>query len=51
MLRLVLELGFFTFATWALYDLRFSRVAAIFGTAVVFHYLLSYDQIRWLVGQ
>jgi hypothetical protein len=51
MLRLLLEGGFFTFATWALYDLRFTPASAIFGTTVVFHYLVSYDRIRWLAGQ
>jgi hypothetical protein len=51
MLRLALEVGFFSFATWALYDLRFARLPAVFGTVVVLHYLLSYDRIRWLVGQ
>lgn len=51
MLRLALELGFFAFATWALYDLRFVKLTALFGTAVVLHSLLSYDRIEWLVGQ
>ena len=50
-LRLALEVGFFAFAAWALYDLRFARTTVVFGTAVVLHYLLSYDRIRWLVGQ
>jgi len=50
-LRLALEVGFFAFAAWALYDLRFARLTVTFGTAVVLHYLLSYDRIRWLVGQ
>ncbi len=50
-LRLALEVGFFAFATWALYDLRFARLTVTFGTAVVLHYLLSYDRIWWLVGQ
>lgn len=51
MLRLALELGYFAFATWALYDLKLAKLTAIFGTAVVLRYLLSYDRIRWLVGQ
>jgi hypothetical protein len=51
LLRLALELGFFACATWALYDLGFRTLAAIFGGAVVLHYLLSYDRIRWLVEQ
>lgn len=51
MLRLALECAFFGFAAWALYDLRFGRLTAVFGTAVVVHYALSYDRIQWLVGQ
>jgi hypothetical protein len=51
MLRLALDVGFFAFAAWALYDLRSARLTVIFGTAVVLHYLLSYDRISWLVGQ
>lgn len=51
MLRLVLECGFFAFATWALSDLKFPRLTVIFGAAVAVHYALSYDRLRWLVGQ
>jgi hypothetical protein len=51
MLRLALELGFFTFATWALYDLGFGQVTATFGTAVVLPLPSSYDRIWWLVKQ
>jgi len=50
-LRLALEWGFFGFAIWALSDLRFARLAAIFGAVVTVHYALSYDRIRWIVGQ
>ena len=49
--RLVLECGFFGFGTWALADVGFSRLAAIFGTSTVLHYLLSYDRIAWLIRQ
>ena len=50
-LRLVLELAFFASAVWSLYGLGFSRSAALFGTIVVVHYLLSFDRVRWLVSQ
>ncbi|MEP7310287.1 MAG: YrdB family protein [Acidobacteriota bacterium] len=50
-IRLALECGFFAYATWALADLGFTRLAAIFGTCAVLHYLLSYDRIAWLVRQ
>jgi hypothetical protein len=49
-LRLALELGFFGSATLALYYLGFGKLTAALGTAVVIHYLLSYDRIRWLVS-
>jgi hypothetical protein len=51
MLRLALECGFFAFATWALSDLKFGRLTVIFGAAVVVHYALSYDRIRWIIEQ
>jgi hypothetical protein len=50
-LRLLLEFGFFSSATWALYNLGFSRPAAFFVTAIVVHYLLSYDRIGWLLAR
>jgi hypothetical protein len=50
-LRLLIELGFFAFAIWALYNLGLTRFAALFAVAVVLHYLLSYDRIRWLLSR
>jgi hypothetical protein len=50
-LRIVLELAFFAWAAWSLYDLGFSRSAAFFGTIAVVHYLVSFDRVRWLVSQ
>lgn len=50
-LRLALELGFFGSAAWALYDMGFATLTAIFGMAVALHYLLSYDRLTWLVRQ
>jgi len=50
-IRLALECGFFGFGTWALADVGFSRLATIFGTCVVLHYLLSYDRMAWLIRQ
>ena len=49
--RLALEFGFFASATWALYDLRYGVLSAVFGAAVVIHYLLSYDRVSWLISQ
>ncbi len=51
LLRLALEMGFFGVAAWALYDMGFGMLTAIFGSAVVLHYLLSYDRLTWLVRQ
>jgi len=48
-LRLALELGIFATATWALYNLGYSKLYIGFGVAVVFHYILSYDRIAWLL--
>ena len=51
LLRLALEMGFFGVAAWALYHMGFGTLTAIFGSAVVLHYLLSYDRLTWLVRQ
>ena len=51
LLRLALELGFFSLAALALYDLGFHKLTALFATVVAIHYLVSYDRIRWLVAQ
>ncbi len=43
-LRLILELGLFALATWALYQLRYSNLALLMGVIVVLHYVISYDR-------
>ena len=50
-LRLALEFCFFLSASLALYDLRFTRLAAIFTAAIALHYVLSYDRVRWLLSR
>jgi hypothetical protein len=46
--RLLIELGIFGSATWALFS--FNPVYGwIFGLVVLAHYLISYDRIRWLL--
>ena len=50
-LRLLLELGLFGAAAWMLLDLNYTRIALVFGIAVVLHYLLSYDRMAWLLKQ
>ena len=47
--RLLLELAFFALATWALVAAGLQMIGALFGAAVVIHYLLSYDRIAWLI--
>jgi hypothetical protein len=49
--RLVLELAFFAFAAWALYDAGKATLALILAAIVVIHYALSYDRIAWLLRQ
>lgn len=48
-IRLVLELAFFALATYMVYDLGYLNLCAMFGAAVVIHYLLSYDRVLWLL--
>jgi hypothetical protein len=50
-LRLILELGFFAFAAWGIYDLGYVGLSAVFGIIVAVHYLVSYDRVRWLLKQ
>lgn len=50
-LRLVLELGLFSFAVWMLADLDKGTLALALGAATLFHYLLSHRRILWLLRQ
>lgn len=50
-IRLVIELAFFTLATWSLYNMGFIKASIAFGIIVVLHYLISYDRIIWLISQ
>ena len=49
LIRLVLELAFFAFATWALYAVQHQRYGLIFGCVVLLHYIASYDRVLWLL--
>ena len=49
--RLLLELILFGAAAWMMLDLDYSLIALIFGSAVVIHYVLSFDRIAWLLKQ
>jgi hypothetical protein len=48
-LRLTIELAYFIFAAWALYDLGFTGLSWALGIIVALHYIASYDRIRWLI--
>ena len=50
-LRLAIELVFFAIATWALYDLGYSKLSLALGMIVTIHYIISYDRIIWLINQ
>lgn len=50
-LRLGIELAFFSVACWALYDLDAGALAWTLGIVTAAHYALSYDRILWLVSQ
>lgn len=47
--RLILELTFFAFAVWALFDIDSTTLGWVMGGAVLAHYLLSYDRVIWLI--
>jgi len=50
-LRLLLELAFFAFAVWGLYDAGAVVLSWVLGLAVIVHYALSYDRVKWLIRQ
>jgi hypothetical protein len=47
--RLGIEFLFFSFASWALYNMESIRLSMVFGIVVLAHYLISYDRIYWLL--
>jgi hypothetical protein len=49
--RLALEVAFFGFAVWALFDLESEVLGWILGVAVIGHYAISYDRIVWLLAR
>ncbi len=50
-LRIILELGIFSSAAWALYDLGFHLTTLLFAVICLLHYIASYDRILWLFKQ
>jgi hypothetical protein len=51
LVRLLIEVLFFGFAIWGLFDAGATTTGWIFGGLVLFHYLISYDRIGWLLKQ
>lgn len=47
--RLLLELAFFGFASWALARTDQARLGWTFAAVVLLHYALSYDRLTWLL--
>ena len=47
--RLLIELGFFAFAVWAIYIASQTKYSIIFAGAIILHYASSYDRINWLL--
>ncbi len=50
-IRLILELGLFSTATWMLTGLAMFTLAWVFAAIVAIHYIISYDRILWLLKQ
>ena len=49
--RLILELGFFGLAGWALHATGLPRLALSFLVLVASHYAISVERIQWLLGR
>ena len=47
--RLLIEIGIFVLAIWALYELDFVKLGWLFGSIVILHYAVSFDRILWLM--
>lgn len=48
-LRLLLEILFFAFGIWTVYDMGFEILSALFGVVVFAHYVFSLKRIQWLL--
>jgi hypothetical protein len=50
-IRLLLELAFFSLVVWALFALHRPMFGSIIGGIVIVHYLASYERVSWLLRQ
>jgi hypothetical protein len=48
-LRLVLELALFGFATWALNNAGAAWLSLMLGLVVLVHHFVSFDRVAWLI--
>ncbi|MCF7806937.1 MAG: YrdB family protein [Candidatus Marinimicrobia bacterium] len=51
LLRLVLELLFFSVGVLMMYQSGYHTPGFIFGIVIIVHYMASYDRIVWLIQQ
>jgi hypothetical protein len=47
--RLLLELAFFSFATFCFFDSGLRNAGWVFGAVSLLHYIVSYDRVFWLL--
>ena len=50
-IRLLIELGFFFAAFWALLEMGYATTGWFFAIIVIIHYAISYDRIIWLLSK
>jgi hypothetical protein len=50
-LRLTLELTYFSFAVWGLFNSGLTTLGWILGVVTFLHYAASYDHVLWLIKQ
>ena len=51
LVRLLLEIAFFSAVVWSLFALHYSMLGWMFGVIVIIHYLVSYERLTWLLRQ
>lgn len=50
MVRLLIELAYFTMAVVALFHLQHDKLAWTMAALLVLHYIVSYDRVLWIIG-
>lgn len=51
LVRFLIEIAFFGLAIWGLFKAGATTAGWIFGGLTLFHYIISYDRIGWLLKQ